>query len=471
MLGQVIEPKSSGKNAKTADRAKLPLLQNTLKRSMNLATAAVDRVKAPNDKVELLFNRIASNYGKGLEILRQWNDLGVDVLFVETTQIIENLNEAALYLATEYDQRLARSSFSSAVLNHYLKHVGQAGYGIDSFYLTHSGQQASSSTKIFSGADATFLKTTIKDRGPIYFETMTSKSNAQQIKLVDPAYNFTTEEEVGDFAKHAVGDAQIYDITNFDPAELSKILGQNTHPTVSLYASFSKHFQFGTDSTNLGFVMHVSKDKGRSGKGRKVLEDYVPSGAVWDLSSKLEKKPKHVPAVPSELYHHAALLFEAQTGSGSGKHQQDVGSSSGKEEQYIGGPQQFFMGHQFSDWHGNHRLEVAEWVGADDQCGVHSLHYLLGTPDSRQQLLNSLPPQLSFSTQMTLWSPNEWLDQNALIEIAALKGARLAVYEFNQEYGRWSLVAGDADNPDIFIGRVPHARGGGNDHWVPLRRL
>ena len=471
-LEKVIRPQREAdemavESAESGSRLKMPLLQNTLKRSMNLATSAVSRVTEANkgkSVVKLMFDRIASNYGKGLKILSEWDRWTAEVLFVEGAQVIENLNETLLHLSEYYEQSLAQDSFESAVLNHYLKHVGRTGYSMESFYLTHSGQQGSSSAMLFNEVDAAFLKKTIKDRGPIYFETLTGKSEGEQIKLVDPAYNFTCEEEVRDFAGQAIHDAQIYDITNLDPAELPRILKENPNDQVSLYASLSKHFQFGTDSTNLGLVVHLRK-KGKEEKdeGRKALGSYVPKGAVWAPSSKLPQKPAHVPAVPSELYHHAALLLDVQTGSGS----------HGKEHAPEG-PQQFFMGHWFSDWHGDHLLEVTNWVGADNQCGIHSLHHLLGTPDSRRELLEFLTrtyPQLSFGTRMTLMWENEWLDQDALIEIAQLCGCQLAVYEFNQQFGRWALAAGDGDSATLHIGRVPHASGGGNDHWVPLRRV
>lgn len=145
----------------------------------------------------------------------------------------------------------------------------------------------------------------------MYFETMTSTAGTKSLSLVDPAYNFTTREELADFGKQKTGDAQIYDMTNMDPAALPGLLGKNTHAKVTLYASLSKHFQFGTDSTNMGFVMHLQKAGDEAPVG-----NYVPKGAVWDMgATRVSKKPAYVPAVPSALYHHASLLLDAQTGT------------------------------------------------------------------------------------------------------------------------------------------------------------
>ncbi|WP_215409906.1 hypothetical protein [Janthinobacterium sp. JC611] len=310
-LQKVIQPTPDVARSGRRRGGGLPLLHNTLKRSMNLAKGAVGRVAVENDKVEVLLNRIASNYGKGLQLLNRWRSWPSDVLFAEATQIIENLNEAALHLSTEYEQSEAREKMEAAVLRHYEEPVERAGYAIASFYLTHSGQQGSSSAMMFHGADAAFVKKSVKDRGPVYFETMSSKAGTKSLSLVDPAYNFTTREELTAFGKQKTGDAQIYDMTNMDPAALPGLLEKNTHAKVTLYASLSKHFQFGTDSTNLGFVMHLQKAGDEAPVG-----NYVPKGAVWDIGSKrVLKKPAHVPAVPSALYHHASLLLDAQTGT------------------------------------------------------------------------------------------------------------------------------------------------------------
>jgi|GEM_PF-3802535 hypothetical protein len=310
-LQQVIQPRAQAARSGRRRGGGLPQLQNTLQRTMNLAKGAVGRVVKKNDKVELLLNRIASNYGKGLRILNRWHSWPIDVLFAEATQIIENLNEAALHLSTEYEQSEAEGKMEAAVLRHYTDTVQRAGYTIASFYLTHSGQQGASSAMMFHGADAAFLTTTIAKRGPVYFETLTPKVGGEGLSLVDPAYNFTTQEEVKGFRKRATGDAQIYDMTNMDPAALPGLLGKNTHARVTLYASLSKHFQFGTDSTNLGFVMHLQKAGDEAPVG-----NYVPKGAVWDMgSTRVPKKPAYVPAVPSALYHHASLLLDAQTGT------------------------------------------------------------------------------------------------------------------------------------------------------------
>ncbi|KAB8051898.1 hypothetical protein GCN74_26205 [Janthinobacterium sp. FT14W] len=310
-LQKVIPPHPEVARRRRRRGGRLSLLQNTLKRSMNLAKGAVGRVARENDKVKVLLNRIASNYGKGLKILNRWHSWETDVVFAEATQVIENINEAVLHLSTEYDQGAARGAMEAAVLRHYTGPVQRAGYTIASFYLTHSGQQGSSSAMMFHGADLAFVKKSVKDRGPVYFETMTSKAGSKSLSLVDPAYNFTTQNEVKDFRKKKTGDAQIYDMTNMDPAALPGLLGSNTHAEVTLYASFSKHFQFGTDSTNLGFVMHLQKTGNEAPVG-----DYVPAGAVWDMGlKKMLKKPDYVPAVPSALYHHASLLLDAQTGT------------------------------------------------------------------------------------------------------------------------------------------------------------
>lgn len=311
-LQQVIHPHAQAARSGRRRGGGLSQLQHTLQRTMNLAKGAVGRVVTSNDKVEVLLNRIASNYGKGLRLLDRWHSWPIDVLFAETTQVIENINEAALHLSTEYEQSEARGKMEAAVLRHYTGPVQRAGYTIASFYLTHSGQQGSSSSMMFHGADAAFLTTTIEKRGPVYFETLTPKVGDQALSLVDPAYNFTTQKEVKDFRKKKIGDAQIYDMTNMDPAALPGLLGGNTHAKVTLYASFSKHFQFGTDSTNLGFVMHLQKTGDEA-----PVDSYVPKGAVWDIGSKrVLKKPAYVPAVPSALYHHASLLLDAQTGTG-----------------------------------------------------------------------------------------------------------------------------------------------------------
>ncbi|CAM3183363.1 hypothetical protein [Janthinobacterium lividum] len=310
-LQKVISPHADVARSRRRRGGRLSLLQNTLKRSMNLAKGAVNRVAVGNDKVKVLLNRIASNYGKGLQILQQWRSWRTDVLFAEATQVIENLNEAALHLSTEYEQSEARGKMEAAVLRHYTGPVQGTGYTIASFYLTHSGQQGSSSAMMFHGADAAFVKKKVKDRGPVYFETMTSTAGPKSLSLVDPAYNFTTREELADFGKQNTGDAQIYDMTNMDPAALPGLLGKNTHAKVTLYASLSKHFQFGTDSTNLGFVMHLQKAGDEAPVG-----SYLPKGAVWDMgATRVSKKPAYVPAVPSALYHHASLLLDAQTGT------------------------------------------------------------------------------------------------------------------------------------------------------------
>lgn len=460
LQGVIIPSGSHNVNTDNSQKMEiLPLLKNTLKRSMNMATSAVDRVKGPNEKVMLLFNRIASNYAKGREILNQWGEWSTNVLFSEATQIIENLNEAILHLSSEYDQNTAQGAFEMAMISHYRQHLEVAGYRMDSFYLTHSGQQASSSSMLFNGADVAFLKKTIKGRGPIYFETLTSKKGQQQIKLVDPAYNFTCKEEVDTFAGKTITDAQIYDITNLDPAELAKILAKNPNKKITLYSSLSKHFQFGTDSTNLGLVIHLQKDEGKKSSDKKDLDSYVPQGAVAEQKPRLDER---VPAVPSELYHHAALLLNAQTGDRHGKDEKGKGGND---------PQAFFMGHKFSDWHGNSMLEVASWVASDNQCGIHSLNYFEGQSYSRKNWLDHFRNALSSQTLSTLSEANDWLDQNNLVELATLAGHTLAVYEFNQQYGRWVFVAGNEHGATTHIGRVPHASGGGNDHWVPLRRL
>lgn len=456
-LQKVITPDGAQKHAISGELESpttlggLPLLQNTLKRSMNLATTAVEQVQKPNNNVKLLFNRIASNYGKGLEILQGWDEWKIDVLFAEATQIIENLNEATLHLSKEYDQSSAQNSFEVAVLNHYLKHINQTDYRMESFYLTHSGQQASSSAVLFHEADRAFLKLNIEDRGPVYFETMTSKKDHQQIKLADPVYNFTHDKIIKKYAQEDISNANIYDITNLDPAKLIQVLAENSNPQITLYASLSKHFQFGTDSTNIGLVIHLQKNIQGKGAVKKKLGSYVPKGALAGQQAKLNN---YVPAVPSELYHHAALLFDAQTGD----------SNQGND------PQEFFMGHRFANWQDTHTLEVANWVASDNQCGIHSLNHFTGENYSRENWFNFFRGRLSPDTSMILARSNAWLDQNNLIELATLARYSLAVYEFNQQYGKWALVAGNESKAQIHIGRVPHVSGGGNDHWVPLRK-
>ncbi|WP_261666966.1 hypothetical protein [Erwinia mallotivora] len=462
ILQKVIEPlnvqaNSMDNNQGGAGREVLPLLNSTLRRSMNLATAAVDRVKNPGKKVEILFNRIASNYGKGLEILNQWQHWKIDALFAEAAQIIENLNEAVLHLSSEYDQSIAQGAFEMAMLNHYRPHIEKTGYRMDSFYLTHSGQQAASSAMLFHEADVFFLKKKIAERGAVYFETLTSEAEKTKIKLIDPAYNFTCKEEVETFSGTAIDNAQIYDITNLDPAKLIRVLTKNINKKVTLYSSLSKHFQFGSDSTTLGLVIHLQKNESGKAGDKKDLDSYVPQGVVGNLNQRLDVR---VPVVPSQLYHHAALLLDAQTGDGRSKDKKEGND-----------PQTFFMGHKFSDWHGAFTLEIAEWVASDNQCGIHSLNYFEGQAYSRQNWLNEFRGNLSDETFSVLSKANDWLDQNNLVELATLANRRLAVYEFNQQYGRWVFVAGDEAGATINIGRVPHASGGGNDHWVPLKRL
>jgi hypothetical protein len=135
----------------------------------------------------------------------------------------------------------------------------------------------------------------------------------KKIEVLDPAYNFTDQADVKLHGKKSIDGARIYDITNFSTAELNGLLLRHKLPKLSFYASFSKHFQFGTDSTTLGFVMHLARSA--SGEQAGNGGSYVPDGAVWIKGNPVDRKLAHVPAVPAALYHHAALLFAVQTGT------------------------------------------------------------------------------------------------------------------------------------------------------------
>lgn len=118
------------------------------------------------------------------------------------------------------------------------------------------------------------------DLGPSYFEFPGDALNSKIAKVpdqgktghYDPAYNFTSGGDLRAHPKVRFVDSDhkciIIDITNVKPSEIAGILSRHSKtPSIFMYASLSKHFQFGMDHFTLGLVMELNKEEGASALG------------------------------------------------------------------------------------------------------------------------------------------------------------------------------------------------------------
>lgn len=227
------------------------------------------------DELDFIQQRVFVNLMKtrALQKMREDNNFGsldVEDVFLEITQVIENLNEAGLQLLELQRWKPSAEEIRALIEVSYGAAARNGGYKVCGAALTHSGMQA--------GMIAMNLrKKLVFELGPAYFEFPNNKAlneNLRGIKTTgagrtlhnDPAYNFTSHEDVLHHMQlPAVNSEQncvVLDITNVRPAEIAGILGRHRDhtPSAFLYASLSKHFQFGMDRFTLGVVLELSKN-------------------------------------------------------------------------------------------------------------------------------------------------------------------------------------------------------------------
>ncbi|HZX27914.1 MAG TPA: DUF4157 domain-containing protein [Telluria sp.] len=256
----------------TPGHAQHETLFSTLARAMSHVRGVVKKGGfQPGPTLDYVQQRLIGNLTKAqmlLKMQRSSNFHGMDKgdLFLEVTQVIENLNEFGLQLVELQQWAPTSMEFGAAVHAAYGAAIAQHGYHLNGAALTHSGMQA--------GMIAMMLRKQSRfDLGPAYFEFPGSALNDKIAKDArqgrtghyDPAYNFTHHDEVGHHAVAPFKDSDhqciIVDITNVKPSEVGGVLArhqQNT-PSIFLYASLSKHFQFGMDRFTLGLVMELNK--------------------------------------------------------------------------------------------------------------------------------------------------------------------------------------------------------------------
>ncbi|VVE38344.1 hypothetical protein PIN31115_04003 [Pandoraea iniqua] len=224
----------------------------------------------PGRTLDFVQQRLITNLTKGQWLLRMRRYdtyLGMDKadLFLEITQVIENLNEFGLQLVELQTWAPSTDEFMSVVKQGYSAGALASGHHVTGAALTHSGMQA--------GMVAMNLRKKSTFRlGPAYFEfprdvlnSKVTKSASQKNTLhYDPAYNFTHQAELTTYRavpSHGADDlCAIIDITNVKPSELPGILSRHAAtPSIFLYASLSKHFQFGMDRFTLGLILELNK--------------------------------------------------------------------------------------------------------------------------------------------------------------------------------------------------------------------
>jgi hypothetical protein len=250
-------------------------LFSTLSRTMAYISNVLKKTFRNEETLDFLQQRLATNLTKAQELLMMQdtgNFHGMDKadLFLEITQIIENLNEYGLQLVELQDWEPTEEEFYDTVKQTYGTAIKTAGYHLNGASLTHSGMQA--------GMAALNLRKRSKfEIGPVYFEFR--KPSFNRIKKnpglaptghYDAAYNFTNQKELNRYKNNrhhnSNSESMIIDITNVKPSEVSDILKKHPNtPSIYLYASLSKHFQLGMDRFTLGLVMDLNKTKRTSG--------------------------------------------------------------------------------------------------------------------------------------------------------------------------------------------------------------
>lgn len=226
----------------------------------------------PGPTLHFLHQRIVSNLTKAriiLDMRRQQDFSGMDKedLFLEITQIIENLNEYGFQLVELQQWAPTSEDFKRSVTAAYAPYTNTSGFTLIGEALTHSGMQA--------GMIALNLrKTSVFDLGPAYFEfpsadALNSDSFGKTETMgrtahYDPAYNFTHTTETEDHRvtpfRGSSHQAVILDITNVKPSELPGVIAPHARAqSIFLYGSLSKHFQLGMDRFTLGLVLELSK--------------------------------------------------------------------------------------------------------------------------------------------------------------------------------------------------------------------
>ncbi|WP_087688980.1 hypothetical protein [Pandoraea sp. PE-S2R-1] len=260
---------------------------------------------APGRKLDFLQQRLVVNLNKGqwlLRMRRYGNFLGADKadLFLEITQVVENLNEYGLQLVELQSWAPSADEFSSVVRQGYGTAAAPSGHHMTGAALTHSGMQA--------GMVAMSLRKASRFRlGPAYFEfprdvlnSNLAKTPSQKNTLhYDPAYNFTHRDEIathGVVPSHRADDlCAIIDVTNVKPSELPGILARHAEtPSIFLYASLSKHFQFGMDRFTLGLIVELNKNSATaSALGSysipvELIRYYIQMQAAHNLGLKAE---------------------------------------------------------------------------------------------------------------------------------------------------------------------------------------
>lgn len=216
-----------------------------------------------------LHQRIANSIAKAKRI-QAIKELFKDPqdLFLEVTQIIENLNEYAFDLVELQEWEPTEEEFTQIITKTYGKHITSAGFSIASNLLTHSGTQA-------ANIAIQLTKQNLKHHaGPHYFEfdpfdkASTDKATNKTFYHYDPAYNFVAQSDVDEqktepkkeLAKDT-HDTVIIDITNISPSEItSQLQKYSSANMVYLYGSLSKHFQLGMDKFTLGILLSVKKN-------------------------------------------------------------------------------------------------------------------------------------------------------------------------------------------------------------------
>lgn len=216
-----------------------------------------------------LHQRIANNIAKAkrIQVIKGLFKDPQD-LFLELTQIIENLNEYAFDLVELQEWEPTQEEFTQIITKTYGKHITSEGFSVASSLLTHSGTQA-------ANIAIQLTKQNLKHHaGPHYFEfDPFDKASADKVTdktfyHYDPAYNFVAQSDVEEqktepkqnLAKD-IHDTVIIDITNISPSEItSQLQKYSSAKMVYLYGSLSKHFQLGMDKFTLGILLSVKKN-------------------------------------------------------------------------------------------------------------------------------------------------------------------------------------------------------------------
>lgn len=211
-----------------------------------------------------------------------YESMGIEDVFLEVTQVIENLNEYGFQLITLQSWMPSTDDFDKIINESYAPYASTNGFVLNAATLTHSGMQA--------GIIAMNIrKNSIFDLGPSYFEFPGKALNQHFGKdpskgktgHYDPVYNFTSSEDVRKYNsvpfKEEDHQCVIIDITNIKTSEIPAVLTRHKMAhTIYLYGSLSKHFQLGMDRFTLGILLEAKKQPGSS----ELKQYYIPEELI-----------------------------------------------------------------------------------------------------------------------------------------------------------------------------------------------